>query len=75
VEYAPPGAADSVYCGMNVPPALIETVPLRVAITLSDATAIVPLMAVAEIVFIVVKQLVGVDLVPKLPVKSFSLTK
>lgn len=28
VVYAPPGFADRIYCGINVPPALIETKPL-----------------------------------------------
>lgn len=28
VEYAPPGAADKIYCGMKVPPPLTLTVPL-----------------------------------------------
>ena len=27
VEYAPPGAALNVYCGINVPPAFTDTVP------------------------------------------------
>ena len=46
--YAPPGAADNVYCGINVPPALIDTVPLSVDIKYSAALVIAPVKTKLE---------------------------
>ena len=39
VVKAPPGAADNVYCGINVPPAFTDTVPLTRTVT--DSAAVV----------------------------------
>lgn len=46
--YAPPGAADKVYCGINVPPALTETVP-RTAIANEMVAELMLPDAVAEV--------------------------
>ena len=39
--YAPPGATERVYCGMNVPPALIETIPAQKMLLYKVALAFV----------------------------------
>ena len=60
--YAPPGAALSVYCGMKVPPALMETVPWKKQLQKLPALA-KALEATVELA-VVAKNVCGVAFIP-----------
>jgi hypothetical protein len=50
VEYAPPGAAESEYCGIKVPPVVTRNIPLIEVVMARADVLIVPVVTTGKTV-------------------------